>query len=189
MNLDGVNLQSERSIFILGFGERAHATPSPQQDHAGRRMNLTPAHPVAALSPITPAGLYCGLSVPDYFSSYTAANGHSPINTGNSTFNNILTALFSTPAAVSLLATLLLDLTIPAAPGERAREAWQAQRCGRPWMLQGHCRLSMRSMCRNHPLPLSTAAIPLPLPLRVAGRSSGGGRTSAWHKFTAGPSG
>lgn len=70
-------------------------------------------------------GLYCGLSVPAYFESYTAANGHGPVDTGSDTFNSIANSLFATPAAVCLLCTLLLDVTVPAAPGERPWEAWQ----------------------------------------------------------------
>lgn len=73
------------------------------------------------------AGLYNGLSVPAYFESYTAANGHGPIDTSSTTFNNIFNTIFSTPAAISLITTMLLDLTIPAAPGERTLEVWQRQ--------------------------------------------------------------
>ncbi|KAL4459050.1 hypothetical protein ABPG75_013915 [Micractinium tetrahymenae] len=90
-NLEGVDLRSERNIFILGFG------------------------------------LYCGLSVPDYFNSYTTTNGHGPVNTGSNSFNNVMNSIFETPAAVALMACLLLDMTIAAAPGERTREAWQQQ--------------------------------------------------------------
>ncbi|KAL4431929.1 hypothetical protein ABPG77_000196 [Micractinium sp. CCAP 211/92] len=93
-NLEGVDLRSERNIFILGFG------------------------------------LYCGLSVPDYFNSYTTQNGHGPVNTGSTSFNNVMNSIFETPAAVALMACLLLDLTIPSAPGERTREAWQEQSDG-----------------------------------------------------------
>lgn len=32
-------------------------------------------------------GLYMGLSVPFYFSSYTTANGHGPVNSGNYAVN------------------------------------------------------------------------------------------------------
>lgn len=79
-------------------------------------------------------GLYCGLSVPAYFESYTAANGHGPVDTGSGTFNDIANAIFSTPAAVSLMACLLLDLTIPMLEGERGRQAWQVQQHGgRNW--------------------------------------------------------
>jgi hypothetical protein len=74
------------------------------------------------------ATLAAGLSIPDYFSSFAAANGHGPVNTGSATVNNILNSIFSTPAAVALMTCLLLDLTIPVARGERAREAWQRQR-------------------------------------------------------------
>ncbi len=91
-NLDGENLHSERTIFILGFG------------------------------------LYCGLSVPAYFEQYAIENGHGPVNTGSTEFNNIMNSLFSTPAAVSLMATVLLDLTIPVPRSERAhKKAWQRQ--------------------------------------------------------------
>ncbi|KAL4853742.1 Nucleobase-ascorbate transporter 1 [Chlorella vulgaris] len=72
-------------------------------------------------------GLYSGLSIPDYFTQYTADTGHGPVDTGSETVDNILNALFSTPAAVSLVACLLLDLTIPRANGKRPQEGWQQQ--------------------------------------------------------------
>lgn len=70
----------------------------------------------------------CAAAVPEYFNSYTDQNGHGPVDTGSTSFNNVMNSIFETPAAVALMACLLLDLTIPAAPGERAREAWQQQR-------------------------------------------------------------
>ena len=43
-------------------------------------------------------------------------------------------ALSSVELQVSLMACLLLDLTIPATPGERSKEAWQERR----WALWDH---------------------------------------------------
>ena len=77
-NLEGVNLRSERNLFVLG------------------------------------AGLYNG-----------EFNG--PVNTPSQTFNDIVNSMCSTPAAVSLMTCLLLDLSIPAVPGERSEEGWQQQ--------------------------------------------------------------
>ncbi len=54
-----------------------------------------------------------GLSVPDYFTKYTAANGHGPVNTGSQGFNDIANSVFTTAAAVSLIVTLFLDNTVP----------------------------------------------------------------------------
>eukprot|EP00887_Chlorella_sp_A99_P004781 scaffold4.g4781.t1 len=80
-------------------------------------------------------GLYCGLSIPAYFTGYTKANGHPPINTSSTEINNILNSLFETPAAVSLVVCLLLDTTIAAAPGERGMEEWNdhSDASGRSW--------------------------------------------------------
>ena len=54
-----------------------------------------------------------GLSIPDYFTKYTAANGHGPVNTASGSFNDIANSIFHTAAAVSLIVTLFLDNTIP----------------------------------------------------------------------------
>lgn len=37
---------------------------------------------------ITGLGLYLSLSIPDYFTTYTAKNNHGPINTGSQEFNS-----------------------------------------------------------------------------------------------------
>ena len=54
-----------------------------------------------------------GLSIPDYFTKYTTANGHGPVNTASGSFNDIANSIFHTAAAVSLIVTLFLDNTIP----------------------------------------------------------------------------
>lgn len=51
--------------------------------------------------------------MPDYFTKYTAANGHGPVNTGSQGFNDIANSVFTTAAAVSLIVTLFLDNTVP----------------------------------------------------------------------------
>ncbi|EFN51042.1 hypothetical protein CHLNCDRAFT_141545 [Chlorella variabilis] len=89
-NLEGVDLHSERNIFILGFGL-----------YSGAPRLLS----AAALPP--PAQ--------------------------RDTFNSILNSLFSTPAAVALMACLLLDLTIPKGRRERTQEAWQRQGPAGDW--------------------------------------------------------
>lgn len=92
-------------------------------------IQALPTQPDPA-SPTLPLPLRPLPAVPDYFNSYTTQNGHGPVNTGSTSFNNVMNSIFETPAAVALMACLLLDLTIPSAPGERTREAWQEQRCG-----------------------------------------------------------
>ena len=44
-----------------------------------------------------------GLSVPDYFSTFTTKNGHGPINTGSQSFNSKLTLRWGSNFASSLL--------------------------------------------------------------------------------------
>lgn len=88
----------------------------------------TPPHPTNHSHPPKPPNPHPP-SVPDYFNSYTTTNGHGPVDTGSTSFNNVMNSLFETPAAVALMACLLLDLTIPSAPEERSQEAWQRQRC------------------------------------------------------------
>ena len=70
-------------------------------------------------------GLYMGLSIPDYFSTYTAAHGHGPINTGDQDFNNVMNSIFSTAAAVTLIITLFLDNTVPGSKRERGLHIWE----------------------------------------------------------------
>lgn len=75
-------------------------------------------------------GLYTGLSVPQYFNSFTKANGYGPIQTDSGTVNSVLNSIFETPAAVALMVCLLLDLTIPKPAGERAAQGWQSASAG-----------------------------------------------------------
>ena len=37
-----------------------------------------------------------GLSIPDYFTKYTAANGHGPVNTASTSFDDIANSIFHT---------------------------------------------------------------------------------------------
>src|SRR5689334_6394855 len=65
-----------------------------------------------------------GLSIPYYFTDYTAKNGEGPIQTPSIVLNNILNSIFHTAAAVALMLTLLLDNTIPGSDEERGLTAW-----------------------------------------------------------------
>ncbi|KAK9835389.1 hypothetical protein WJX81_006828 [Elliptochloris bilobata] len=76
---------------------------------------------------IVGVGLYLGLSIPDCFAKYTAANGHGPVNTGSQGFNDIANSIFNTAAAVSLIVTLFLDNTIPGSEEERGLHVWLMQ--------------------------------------------------------------
>lgn len=69
-------------------------------------------------------GLYMGLSVPYYFSTYTTANSHGPVQSGNYAIDDIFNAIFSTGAAVTLIVTLFLDNTIPGTIKERGLHVW-----------------------------------------------------------------
>ncbi|KAH1230927.1 Nucleobase-ascorbate transporter 4 [Glycine max] len=53
-----------------------------------------------------------GLSVPKYF------NEHGPVHTGSTWFNNIVQAIFSSPATVAIIDAYILDLTV--SRGERS---------------------------------------------------------------------
>jgi nucleobase transporter 1/2 len=66
-----------------------------------------------------------GLSLPDYIAKQTAALGHSPISTGNTTLDSLITSIMTTPAAVALILTLFFDNTIPGTAEERGMGAWQ----------------------------------------------------------------
>eukprot|EP00878_Enallax_costatus_P011584 GHUV01012092.1.p1 GENE.GHUV01012092.1~~GHUV01012092.1.p1 ORF type:complete len:539 (+),score=86.91 GHUV01012092.1:909-2525(+) len=68
--------------------------------------------------------LYMGLSIPYYFTDYTAKTGQGPIQTPSIVLNNILNSIFHTAAAVALMLTLLLDNTIPGSDEERGLTAW-----------------------------------------------------------------
>ena len=85
--------------------------------------------------------LYMGLSIPDYFTTFTATYGHGPVNTGSQSFNSesslmlhpaceelcclvrmlkpwctdadIANSIFETGAAVALIITMVLDNTVP----------------------------------------------------------------------------
>ncbi|XP_020201976.1 nucleobase-ascorbate transporter 4 [Cajanus cajan] len=50
--------------------------------------------------------LCMGLSVPHYF------NGHGPLHTGSTAFNNIMQAIFTSPATVAITVGYFLDLTL-----------------------------------------------------------------------------
>ncbi|XP_021718730.1 nucleobase-ascorbate transporter 3-like [Chenopodium quinoa] len=56
--------------------------------------------------------LFLGISIPYYFMSYTMSANHGPVNTGGSWFNDILNAIFSSPATVAMIVGTLLDITL-----------------------------------------------------------------------------
>ncbi|KAK9829197.1 hypothetical protein WJX72_004442 [[Myrmecia] bisecta] len=79
-------------------------------------------------------GLYMGLSIPYYFTTYTTTNGHGPVNTGSAEFNDIANSIFTTAAAVALIITMFLDNTIPGTREERGLHVWgQLNEHGSAW--------------------------------------------------------
>ncbi|KAL8166052.1 hypothetical protein V2J09_007551, partial [Rumex salicifolius] len=56
--------------------------------------------------------LFLGISIPYYFWAYTASTNHGPVNTKGGWFNDILNAIFSSPATVALIVGTLLDNTL-----------------------------------------------------------------------------
>eukprot|EP01023_Acetabularia_acetabulum_P022421 TRINITY_DN22064_c1_g1_i4.p1 TRINITY_DN22064_c1_g1~~TRINITY_DN22064_c1_g1_i4.p1 ORF type:complete len:580 (+),score=98.25 TRINITY_DN22064_c1_g1_i4:77-1816(+) len=75
--------------------------------------------------------LYNGLSVQAYFNQYNDTNGHFPIDTKSTEFNDIFNTLFSTPMVVALLASFILDNTIPGTREERGLNAWTLKKVDR----------------------------------------------------------
>lgn len=69
-------------------------------------------------------GLYSGLSIPFWFTTYQTANKKGLVATNDSDANNILNAIFSTGAAVALIVTLFLDNTVPGTKRERGLHVW-----------------------------------------------------------------
>lgn len=67
---------------------------------------------------------YMGISIPYYFTTYTATNKHGPVNTGNESINDIFNSIFETGAAVALIITMVLDNTVPGSSEERGMHVW-----------------------------------------------------------------
>ena len=111
-NLEGVSLASERSIYTLGAGLYNGAWVGAAEGRGalqvgcrwGRHLPALRLPPLprlrqAAAPPSPPPSTApthapAGLSVPAYFEGYTQANGHGPVNTGSSVFNNICNVIF-----------------------------------------------------------------------------------------------
>ncbi|KAM7263647.1 hypothetical protein ACFE04_001330 [Oxalis oulophora] len=55
--------------------------------------------------------IFMGLSVPQYFNEYRLITGHGPVNSGATSFNNIVQVIFSSPATVVLMVAFFLECT------------------------------------------------------------------------------
>ncbi|GFY88321.1 Xanthine/uracil permease family protein [Actinidia rufa] len=55
---------------------------------------------------------FMGLSIPQYFNEYTAANGYGPVHTGARWFNDMINVPFSSEPFVAGLLALFLDATL-----------------------------------------------------------------------------
>ena len=77
-------------------------------------------------------GVFMGLSVPAYAEAPKYAAG-GPVATGSAGVDGVLNALLRSGAAVSLILTVVLDSTVPAAPGERGLGEWHGARWGGRW--------------------------------------------------------
>ncbi|XP_043709012.1 nucleobase-ascorbate transporter 3-like [Telopea speciosissima] len=69
--------------------------------------------------------LFLGISIPQYFSDYTASDGHGPVKSPGGWFNDILNSIFSSPPTVAMIIGTLLDNTLDA--GRAAEDR------GLPW--------------------------------------------------------
>ncbi|GLU04334.1 hypothetical protein SLE2022_214860 [Rubroshorea leprosula] len=58
--------------------------------------------------------LFLGISIPQYFVSYSTVNGGGPTRTGAGWFNDILNTIFSSPPTVAMIVGTLLDNTLEA---------------------------------------------------------------------------
>uniref|UniRef100_A0A5B6YIQ0 Putative Nucleobase-ascorbate transporter 7 n=1 Tax=Davidia involucrata TaxID=16924 RepID=A0A5B6YIQ0_DAVIN len=56
--------------------------------------------------------VFMGLSIPQYFNEYTAANGYGPVHTGARWFNDMINVPFSSEPFVAGLLALFLDVTL-----------------------------------------------------------------------------
>lgn len=134
---------SPRNIFILGFATymvrfttQRFLSPSVLRR---KRMDMLAIQGTCAVLTHHHCFLQ-GLSVPYYFTTYTATNNHGPVNTSNQSVNgefgsalhfaqenglemldmlrdtvtaDIFNSIFETGAAVALIITMVLDNTIP----------------------------------------------------------------------------
>ncbi|KAK4768711.1 hypothetical protein SAY87_003852 [Trapa incisa] len=58
--------------------------------------------------------LFLGISISEYFVLKTTPDGHGPVRTGGSWFNNILNAIFSSAPTVAMIVGVTLDNTLDA---------------------------------------------------------------------------
>ncbi|KAK7383093.1 hypothetical protein VNO78_28761 [Psophocarpus tetragonolobus] len=56
--------------------------------------------------------LYLAISIPQYFVTNTAPDGHGPVKTDGGWFNDILNTIFSSPATVAIIVGTLIDNTL-----------------------------------------------------------------------------
>ncbi|MCO5592933.1 hypothetical protein L7F22_046937 [Adiantum nelumboides] len=69
--------------------------------------------------------LFMGMSVPKYFSEYTASAGHGPADTNARWFNDIINTIFSSAVTVALIVAVFLDNTYHVEVSKKDR--------GMPW--------------------------------------------------------
>ncbi|KAJ1689826.1 hypothetical protein LUZ63_013981 [Rhynchospora breviuscula] len=77
---------------------------------------------------ITGVSIFLGLSIPEYFFSYTLGAQHAPANTRASWFNDYINAIFSSPPTVALIVAVFLDNTLEVKDAARDR--------GMPWWVR-----------------------------------------------------
>ncbi|KAI5073464.1 hypothetical protein GOP47_0011477 [Adiantum capillus-veneris] len=69
--------------------------------------------------------LFMGISVPKYFSEYTASAGHGPADTNARWFNDIINTIFSSAVTVGVMVAVFLDNTYQVQASKKDR--------GMPW--------------------------------------------------------
>ena len=89
-NLQFVDLNSTRNLFVLGFS------------------------------------IFFALVLPKWMAAQQEA-GLSPIDTGNTTIDSIITVVLTSSMFIAMLLGFILDNTMPGTPEERGLVAWQAQ--------------------------------------------------------------
>ncbi|WOL20583.1 hypothetical protein Cni_G29388 [Canna indica] len=74
---------------------------------------------------IVGVSIFLGLSIPQYFFSYTASSLHGPAHTKATWFNDYINTIFSSPPTVALILAIFLDNTLDCKDTARDR--------GMPW--------------------------------------------------------
>ncbi|KAJ3695738.1 hypothetical protein LUZ60_001115 [Juncus effusus] len=72
--------------------------------------------------------IFLGLSIPEYFFTYTLTTQHAPSNTRAGWFNDYINTIFSSPATVALITSVFLDNTLDVTDAARDR--------GMPWWVR-----------------------------------------------------